>query len=198
MDNSLFNFQASHLCLSTNPKLTTNVRLIVDSNDNMFLESFDANLELSKFKFKKFRIQPTSSYNKDIYAFYSYGKFPKTFAYEVFKSDSNLKVLKDFSKQYDNFYKYGAYRFKSKLYDEEASIFAPLWLNQHVPKYFVIFKAQDPFYNDFTEDILHKSSIIKTIDLTDKSNIGRYIRNYQKLLPSAPVTFNPEKEPATA
>jgi hypothetical protein len=197
MDNSLFNFQASHLMLSTNPKLTTNVRIMVDSTDNIFLESFDANLELSQYKFKKFRVKPNSSYNKDLYKFYSFGKFPKQFAYEVFKADSNLKILNDFSKQYDNFYKYGAYRLKSKLYEEEASIFAPLWLNDYVPKYFIIFKANSPYYNDFTEDILHKSTIIKTIDLRETSNIGKYIRNYQKTIPAAPITFSPENAEMT-
>ena len=197
MDNSLFNFKASNLILSTNPKLTTNVKIMVDSKDNIFLESFDANNELSQFKFKKYRVSSNSLYNKDLYNFYSRGKFPKQFAYQIFKSDTDLKILKDFSKQYDNFYKYGTQRLVSKLYDEEASILAPLWLNDYVPKYFIIFKANGPNYSDFKEDVLYNSEIIKTIDLTENSNIGKYIRNYQANLPFAPISFSPEKEDMT-
>ena len=38
--------------LRTNPKLTTNIKLVVDSTDNMFLESFDEVEELSDIRFK--------------------------------------------------------------------------------------------------------------------------------------------------
>ena len=40
--------------LRTNPKLTSNVKLISDSNDTLYLESFSANSELSKSKYKGF------------------------------------------------------------------------------------------------------------------------------------------------
>ena len=42
--------------LRTNPKLTTNVKLIADSKDGLFLESFDANDELSKSKYKGYKV----------------------------------------------------------------------------------------------------------------------------------------------
>ena len=43
--------KASFGLLRTNPKLTTNIKLIVDSKDRMFLESFDEVEELSDIRF---------------------------------------------------------------------------------------------------------------------------------------------------
>ena len=35
--------EASYSLVRTNPKLTANVKLVVDSSDNIYLESFNAN-----------------------------------------------------------------------------------------------------------------------------------------------------------
>src|SRR5690606_35578748 len=48
---------------------------------------------------------------------------------------------KDLAQQYDMFYTYGAQSLNSKFYDEEISLFAPIWLKKQLPKYFVIYKV---------------------------------------------------------
>jgi hypothetical protein len=50
LDN--FSFQL----LRTNPKLTTNVKLVVNSDGKLFLDSFDANSQISASEFKAFEI----------------------------------------------------------------------------------------------------------------------------------------------
>lgn len=195
MDKSLFHSKASYMLLSTNPKLTTNIKLILDSQYNLYLESFDANLELSNVKFKKFK-SSCESYHKDVYNFYLQGKFPQNFAYENFSNNKNFDILKDFSNQYNSFYKYGAERKVSNLYTESMSIFAPLWVNEYVPDYFIIFKTKGTNLSTINTDLFKNSEIIKTIDLTEKTVIGNYIRNHSKELPDAPlyISFDDAKK----
>ena len=91
----------------------------------------------------------------------------------------------------------------SRIYKEEFSLFCPLWVEQdNIPDYFVIFKLDGPVtvngndypgvnldtdttLNDlvvdpvnFFENYLKGSKIIKTFDLTDKTEIGSYIRRH--------------------
>ncbi len=188
---------ASFMLLRVNPKLSTNIKLIVDSSDKLYLESFNANEELSKKSFKGFKIDPNSSYDRDIYKFYNKGKFPKSLAYEVFQDFNDTSILTDYSKQqYEMFYNAGAETLTSELYSEDYSMLAPLWIEKNIPKYFVIFRIEGPITgkkivssdsenaadlknpNNFLSNILSKSTIIKTFDLTENSNIGKYIRNY--------------------
>ena len=42
--------------LRTNPKLTTNAKIVIDSSDNIFLSSFSATKNLSSGKFKRFKL----------------------------------------------------------------------------------------------------------------------------------------------
>ena len=53
--------------IRTNPKLTSNVKLIADSNDLLYLESFDANRELSKSKYKGYKVSSNGDYYFDLY-----------------------------------------------------------------------------------------------------------------------------------
>ena len=46
--------------LRCNPNLSTNVKLVCDSNYNLYLESYDANEQLSDTAYKKFAISPDS------------------------------------------------------------------------------------------------------------------------------------------
>jgi len=59
--------------LRTNPRLTTNVKLVVDSKDLLYLESFDATRELSKSKYNGFRVSSNNDYYFDLYRFYNHG-----------------------------------------------------------------------------------------------------------------------------
>lgn len=185
----------------TNPKLTTNIKVVVDSKDKIFLESFDEAEELSDARFKGFKVSG-GSYSQDLFNFYDKGKFPKAIAYSPVIKDDSLSVKSKFREQYDMTYSAGAYPKISKLYNEEFAVFAPLWLEPlNIPDYFVIFKNPNPIGyaagatsidDNFYKNIVESSKIHAIIDLTENTNIGRYIRRHVKdeLFPEAPININ--------
>ena len=69
--------------LRTNPKLTTNLKLTVDSVGDLWFNSIDANEKLANQKYKRFSINENSSHEVNLYKFYDNGKTPSTIAYEV-------------------------------------------------------------------------------------------------------------------
>ena len=191
----------------TNPKLTGNVKIISNGND-IYLESFNANTRLSSSSFKAFKVSETSTYDKDVYTFFQNGKFPIDLAFEVFQEFKDTSVLNNYGNQYEMFYSAGTRSINSESYEEDLGMLAPLWLNEQIPKYFVIFRLNDPFavnnlyasfanQNEdlaqtsinFSKFVLEKCTAIKTVDLTENSSLGRYIRNYrnQESFPIAPL-----------
>lgn len=130
--------------IRTNPKLSGNVKITVDSNQDIWLNSFNANPELSNNQFKKFRINPTGFYPLDLYRFFLNGKVPASTVFETKQAEISKGGKKDLVEQYDMFYTYGAEALNSKFYDEEVSLFAPLYLKKQIPKYFVIYKVPGP------------------------------------------------------
>jgi hypothetical protein len=193
--------------LRTNPKLSTNIKIIADSKNRIYLESIDANPFLSKSIYKGFEVSGNGSYSFDLSRFYSQGSklLPSKIAYSIFEEDDSTTVKDQYNKQYDFTYGNGMYPKNSQLYTEEFSIFSPLWIEKdNVPEYFVIFKMEGPVtvnanvpayegldidtlttLNSLVEDpenffnnIIQNAYIIKTFDLTDKTEIGKYIRNH--------------------
>ncbi len=187
--------------LRTNPKLTSNVKLISDSTDRLYLESFNANDELSKSKYKGYPVSSNGDYYFDLYRFYNQSSSTTSqIAFELFQRDETTSIKELYGLQFDQFYAYGAEPKNSKLYDEEYSLFAPLWIEpSNIPDYFIICRIEDPVSvntknsvdesdqniidqiqssENFVENILSKSTIVSSFDLTEKSNLGRYIRNH--------------------
>lgn len=209
LDN--FSFQL----LRTNPKLTTNVKLVVTSGGNLFLESFDANSQLSGAKFKAFEIADNSSYAYDVFNFYQQGQFPKNLAFSVKENSSNLVVGEAYGGQYDMTYAAGAQVLTSTAFDEDFSILSPLWLDEELPDAFVVFRLNGPLsvneinstsenqnianINDasyFSDYVLNNSTIIKTFDLSKNTKIGKYLRKHidDPNYPRAPFEFQYDKD----
>jgi hypothetical protein len=193
--------------LRTNPKLTTNIKIIADSKNRIYLETIDANPLLSKSIYKGFEVSGNGSYSFDLRRFFSQGSrtLPEDIAYSIFEEDPSISVKDKFHEQYDFTYGYGMYPKNSRLYSEEFSLFAPLWVEKDsIPDYFLVFKMDDPVTfntntsqwsttnldsstilnslvedpSNFFDNVLKKSKIIKKFDLTDKTEIGKYIRNH--------------------
>jgi hypothetical protein len=211
--------------IRTNPKLTTNIKIIADSKNQVFLESIDADPLLSKSIYKGFNVTG-GSYSNDIKRFYNQGStpLPKTIAYTVYEKDLSLQIKDRYKDQYDFTYCMGMQPKVSRIYSEEFSMFSPLWAERdNIPDYFVIFKLDGPVsidYNaelqanqsinldnssyldnlvknpaNFFKNYIKNSKIIKTFDLTDKTNIGRYIRNHVQdpLFPESSIYASIEK-----
>jgi hypothetical protein len=184
--------------LRTNPKLTSNIKLTVDSIGSLWFNSIDATSELAQNKYKNFPISETSNHEVNIFKFYDSGKTPSTITFAVGSTVTIDTIAKDLKDQFDfDLYSSGAKYLSSKNYSEKFSYFAPLYLDSVIPECFVIFKMSgasnysvgewqtklaDPNFSrtDFALDLFKNANIVKTIDLTETSKVGTYIRNIQK------------------
>lgn len=213
MAKKLFD-KASYSIARTNPKLTGNVKLVSNGND-LYLESFNANTELSSSTFKAFKISGKDTYDRDVFKFFQGGKFPAKLAYEVFQEFQDISVLSQYQNQYEMFYSAGTRSVASTSYPEDLGMLAPLWLNEDIPDNFVIFRIDNPaavnninetlqntnYLNaqtstEFTKNVLENCTAIKTFDLTTNSVLGAYIRNYrsQDSFPKSPLQISWRKD----
>ena len=192
---------ASFAVLRTNPKFTSNVKLIVDSSENLFLGSFKANKSLSRIEYQKFEIKPTGNYATDISKFYR--DLPLSERYFTWRKLSDLTAYTEYSSQYEDQYHYGASFNSTKLYDEQYKMLAPIWLDKKIPSHFIIWRVKDTEYKQsYSEDIagqngrilelLKNATIVKSYDLKRGSNLGDYLHNhvYSEGFPVAPISFN--------
>ena len=199
VNNSIDN--KSFALLRTNPKLTSNSKLLVNSSGDLFLSSFRANKELSKIEYQKYEIKSSGIYSIDIANFYR--NLPLTQRYETLRASSDVTLFSDYEFQYEDQYQYGAIQNITKLYDEQYKIFAPIWLEKQVPSKFVIYRIEDVDYStEYTEDtvgqnsrileLLKNATIIKTFDLGKSSKIGEYLNTHvnDKRFPNSLITVN--------
>ena len=184
--------------IRTNPKLTSNVKLTIDSAGELWLNSIDAVKELTDRQYKKFRVNPKSNHPVNIYKFYNYGNTPSNISFALGSTISTDKVANNLKDQYDfDLYSSGAKYLTSRLYAEKFSYFAPLYLDKVLPEYFVIFKIPgasnytvgewksklaDPNFSksDFALDLFKNAKIVKSILLDETTNVGEYIRQIQQ------------------
>ena len=176
--------------MRTNPKLTTNTKLLYDGK-NMYMESYPAAPILTTENYKHFKVYSTGLFNKDLRKFLI--GTDKT-AYTIGQDVSDSIVLNNFDNQFENMYWCGVESINSDVYPQEMGCVAPLYLRRKRPNYFVIFKIDTPvninYVNgsdmtyDFEEDILgkkdpsKKARIIKAFDLREGTPIGNYIKRY--------------------
>ncbi|MCK9574566.1 MAG: hypothetical protein WC979_01530 [Candidatus Pacearchaeota archaeon] len=186
-DNALYADKASASLIRTNPLISGNIKITADSNNDIWLNSFDANPTLADIRFKKFKLSPNSSYAADLYRFLDNGSVPSEVIFDIKEYDSLYNSTKNqYHLQYDNFYAYGVSQLNSNLYDEEFSFFAPIWLNKIIPDNFVIFRVDHPIsiaaYKGLSNEallteFLSNAKIVKTFDLRQGTKIGTYLRN---------------------
>jgi hypothetical protein len=211
--------------LRTNPKLTTNIKIIADSKNKVYLESIDADPLLSKSIYKGFNVTG-GSYSRDLKRFYNQGSIlPKSISYTLFEEDDSRDIKNRYFTQYDFTYAMGMQPKNSRLYSEEFSLFFPLWIEKdNIPDYFLIFKLEGPStfnandpsivtpgtnldtdssLNDlivdpslFFENYLKGAKIIKTFDLSYKTEIGSYIRRHAEdpLFPESSIFVSFDKD----
>ncbi len=199
--------ESSFQLVRTNPKLTGNVKFTIDSEDKLFLNSIDANEELSKDQYKKVSVDLTKSIPANLYKFFNGGQTPREIVFDLNESFDPVRTSTDFKDQYDfsNYFS-GAKYLASRKYSERLSYFAPLFLNQDIPDYFIILKIKDPInkkinlleqeypYNreNYIIETFKNSKVIKTFNLKEETKIGRYLRDYLRSnsFPSSPLTVS--------
>lgn len=198
----------SYSLIKTNPKLTGNVKLVIDSNEQIYLESIDADKELSLNRYKAVKTNERSNYSTDVYQFFNNGSTPSSLVYKLAQNEEFLSVKNVYAQQYYTQYTQGTYPKISKAYPEQLAYFAPIWLEPNdIPENFVIFKLAEPVsvntsntttaYDDsiekqiynadyfngndsnyFFETILKNSKIHKVFNLGEDTVIGKYLRNH--------------------
>lgn len=197
---------ASFQLIRTNPKLTSNVKLAVDSTDNVWLNAIPADAELAKDQYQKVAVDVTKSHEFNIFNFYNKGKTPSKIAYKIGTTIIQTVAAKDLKNQYDfDYYTSGAKYLESKQFPEKFSYFAPLYLNQILPDTFVIFKVKGPSnFNageQLTTNVARKDQLlkffksfqlVKAFDMSPETKIGKYLESILEnpMRPSSPLGIN--------
>jgi len=141
----LFDFNSSFSVIRTNPRLTGNFKITLDSTGNIAFNSMSVNNILSNDRYKKFNITGENSFAQDIYNYFNEGNLSNEIIFQVGRfTNGQLKAGTKFDEQYDFFYGSGAASLPDKNYSEGFSYFAPLWIKNEIPDYFVIFKVPGP------------------------------------------------------
>jgi hypothetical protein len=189
--------------LRTNPKLTGNVKLTVNSSDQIFLSAFAADKILSEAQYQSYELNQKGSYSEDVAKFFK-GVSLNT-VYKTARKYSDFTPYEDYSFQYEQQYSYGASFNSIKVYEEQYKILAPIWLDRKVPEKFVVYRVKDVDYTESYEEstagqnsrileLLKNATIVKTFDLTKDSVAGKYLNNhvYNDLIPSGAIQQNYE------
>ena len=172
--------------LRTNPALTTNIKLIVDTQYNLYLESYNANGTLSDIIFKKFQITADSFLSQRIATFYN--GVPTDIAFDVKNDIKSDTIQTKYDNQFDDIYYSGARNVEDTRYLEEFQYNTTLRLNPNkLPKYFMIFRVDGPG----TKKMINYSDLPITVDLTDLSAVQAYlIDNNAELISNYISEFN--------
>ena len=192
---SMTDTNSSFLLMRTNPKLTGNIKLVVDKNQSLYLDTFKVSENLNKFSYRKKSVSAASSFRTDVRNIFK--SIPREDLYKVPAID--LKAHDPyiaFEYQYDTTYSYGAETNSDNLYPENFKILAPLWLNRILPDFFVIFRVDDQFNNSTYSNIqndneifdrfLREAKIVKAFDMRSSSPLGKYLGNHYNDISSYP------------
>ena len=170
--SKLFDYNSSFSVIRTNPKLSGNFRITVDSSAGVWFNSMDVNPTLSDSRFKKFNITGNNSFSVDLFNFFDQGKTSSDLVFQVGNfTNGNKQAAQDFSGQYDFFYGSGASVLADKNYTESFKYFAPLWLKNEIPDYFVIFKVPNPLDYPYSKNVttINASVLYKVIQDYDST-----------------------------
>jgi hypothetical protein len=145
----------SFALVRTNPKLTTNTKLMYNGK-KMYMESYASSPLLNRNQYKNVSVKQNSTYNKDIASFLTYSGLQ---AYSVYQNFSDVAISDSYDNQFETMYWCGAEYIDSSFYTEEIGFVAPLYLREKLPNYFLIFRIDDNLNIDnnvynFKTDIL--------------------------------------------
>jgi hypothetical protein len=185
----------SYLLLRTNPKFSGNIKLIIDSSNSLFLDTFKVSDILTNKLYRRQKVSANSVFSGDIRRIFS--SMPLGEMYRLDAEDTlNIAIPKtDLFDQYNLNYSYGARLFVDELYEEDYAMLAPLWINNKLPDYFAIFRMpgviNEETYpvggeaEDLTElakKFLQQGELMKSWGIKEGSPLGTYLRNHIKEL----------------
>ena len=65
--SKVFTNKTSYSLLKTNPKLTGNIKLVVDNKGDIFIETIDASPELTRNKYKRVKLDLDNNWSSAVY-----------------------------------------------------------------------------------------------------------------------------------
>jgi len=177
----------SYLLMRTNPKFTGNIKLTLDTSNNLYLDTFKISDILNNKKYRKQKVSGNSYFSGDIRKVFS--DMPLGELYRLDAEDTlDIAIPKtDLYKQYNLNYSYGARLFVDDLYDDDYALIAPLWINNKIPDYFAVFRI-DGVINEETYDsndlsglaekFLEEGELIQSWGIKDSTPLGTYLRHH--------------------
>ena len=178
----------SYLILRTNPKFSGNIKLIIDSSNYLFMDTFKVSDTLSNKLYRKQQVSASSVMSGDIRRVYS--SMPLG---EMYRADAentlDIAIPKtDLYQQYNLTYSYGARLFEDELYEEDYAMLAPLWINNTLPDYFAIFRLpgvfneetyeNDPNLANLAGKFLEEGELMESWGIKEGAPLGTYLRNH--------------------
>lgn len=172
----------SFAVLKTNPKLTSNVKL-VKSEDSLYLESLDTSIsEINDDKLKKFLINPKTPFNLSLSKFWKDKQ--RDLVYQLKDNEDYGNMYEEYSNQIDDDYIYGVKYNNDNRYPEELSFFAPLYVEKNISsENFFIFKVEGSGFIDLNntnvrEEVFDRMKVVDYFDLTPNTKLGELITDY--------------------
>jgi len=184
--------------LRTNVGLTTNVKIVVDSNYGLSLDSIDSIPDLSYAKYKKFDFNKNNYYDELLPYFFD--GLSSNIAFTIKYDDDSDTMTDNFSDQFDDIYKYGARNIvDNKNYTEDYEYFAPLYVFKNkLPKNFIIFRVDNPGILNIDKtnvysQVFRNFKSVKLFDLTNKTPLGEWLDlniNNNNFYPNTPFEMS--------
>jgi hypothetical protein len=182
------NPDVSYTLLRTNPKLTGNVKVVVDSSDNIYLDTFKVSDTLSNRKYRHIKVGYDSYYGSSLMKFFK--DMPAQDLYKVEDKCFNMfTTVQSYKDQYYDTYFSGVKTNDDKMYSENFALLAPLCIKRVMPDFFLVFRVEKKTadaYNEHMNDdekikyFLKHGKIVKCYDMRLGSKLGTYIRNIYK------------------
>ena len=179
------NPDVSFALLRTNPKLTGNVKVMVDSDSNIYLDTFKISDTLSQRKYRHISVGSSTYYGNSLMT--RFKDLPTTEFYKIpDRCYSLFTPAQTHKNEYFDVYNSGVSTNSDELYSENFSIFAPLCIRRVMPDFFLVFKVNRDAHgydevnmsdNDKINFFMKYGKLVKSYDLRKDSNVGKYIRN---------------------
>jgi len=185
--NMMIDDDTSYSILRVNPKLTGNVKVVVDSESNMYLDTFKVSLGLSQNKYRHIPINPSEYYGRTLMS--KMRSIPTDDFYKIEDSCYDLfATANDLNEQYYDKYNYGVRTNTDKMYSENFALLAPLCIRKVLPDFFLIFKIKnyENLFDTTNKKIIidprnkfidfNNCELIKSFDFREGTKLGSYIR----------------------
>jgi hypothetical protein len=175
--------EKSFLLVRTNPSLTGNVKLVISSDYQLYLESFNTNQTLSNKKFKHFLIKKEEYWKEVLQNFFA--DVENDTIFDPRNINDISETYNDYQFQYDDTYFSGADFIEDNSYNESFEYSAPLYMKtDSLPTDFIIFRidglgsvTEDSDSNNIRDRIINKLKFVSRFDLTENSDLGFWMKN---------------------